>query len=362
MIIYSIPMILCLIFSLIKLNDKNTKKAFYGIIFFLFIISGIRYYVGQDYYHWTYIYDCIATNHPHGEYVEIGYKYLNLFIQNLPYSNVFWLYLITSAFIIFGFGYAIKKNVESKYLFVSVFIFISSGIFFATLNLIRQYLAIVIILLGLKNLKNNKYIKFSIIILLASLFHTSALIMVPFMFFYIMFKNNKYNDKLIILYIISLIFIVIDIRYFVEAFSFIIPGRWKWYLDSEFMTYRNYSAIVKQLVPNILLIFTMINRKKIIQYNKDNDIYILLFYINVIITNCFYGVLVLLRFSYFFDISLVFVIPLILKILDSYDINIKRLGNVLIWGYYALLIVVIIFFMNGHGVMPYKTIFSIFSK
>lgn len=362
MIIYIIPMILCFIFNFIKLDNKKNKIAYWGIIVFLFLISGLRYYVGQDYHHWLYMYNSIESNHPDGEYVEIGYKYLNKLIQLIPCSNVFWLYIITSAFMIFGFGYAIKKYVEPEYLFVSIFMFIGSGIFFATLNLIRQYIAIVIILLGLGFLKNKKYIKFSIAIFLACLFHTSAIIMLPFMIFYIIFNNNKYTKTLIVFYIMSLIFIVVDIRYIIEMLSFIIPERWIWYLESEFLTYRNYSALVKQLVPNILLIFTMLNRKKIIETNEKNDIYILMLYANVIITNCFYGILVLLRFSYFFDISLIFVIPIVLELLKGYNINLRRIANISIWGYYTLLTVITIFLMNGHGVMPYKTIFSILLK
>ena len=82
-------------------------------------------------------------------------------------------------------------------------------------------------------------------------------------------------------------------------------------------------------------------------------------YTDVIITNCFYGILVLLRFSYFFDISLIFIIPVVLELLKTYDKKIIILGNLGIWGYYILLTVVTIFIMNGQGVMPYNTLLSL---
>lgn len=359
MIVYSIPMILCLIFHFIKIDEKKRNKAYNFIIILLFFISAIRYNVGQDYKHWVDVYTWIEKGYPGGGYVEIGYRYLNIIIQKIPFLNVYFLYAITSAFIIFCIGYVIKKNVDTKYWFISVFIFIGSGIFFATLNLVRQYIAIIIILLGLPFLVDKKYIKFCIMIVLGGLFHTSSFIMLPFMIFYMIFHDYKNHKVLTIIYIFSLLFIVIDIRQIMGALSFIIPERWKWYLESEFLTNRNYSAVVKQLVPNLLLIFAMLNRKKVIENNEKNNMYILMLYINVIITNCFYGVLVLLRFSYFFDISLVFIIPLILEILKDYDPKIRTLGNITILGYYILLTVVTIFLMNGHGVMPYKTLFSL---
>ena len=359
MIIYTIPIIMCLIFNLIHFEGKKARIAYWTTVIILFLISSLRYNVGKDYSHWVDVYNCLENNVPGGGYVEIGYKYLNILIQNIPYFNVLCLYVITSAFIIFSIGYVIEKNIESKYWFVSLFILIGSGIFFATLNLVRQYIAIIIILLGLPFLRDKKYIKFSIIIFLATLFHTSSIIMLPFMLLYIIFKDYKYHKVLVALYIISLLFIIIDIRQIIETFLFIIPQRWKWYLESEFLTDKNYSAIVKQLVPNLLLIFTMINRKKIIENNPKNDIYILMLYTNTIITNCFYGVLVLLRFSYFFDISLIFIIPIILETIKDYNKSIKILANIAIWGYYILLTVVTIFLMNGHGVMPYQTIFTL---
>ena len=358
MIVYTIPMILCLIFQLSKLDDKKSKIAFNITITILFLISAIRYNVGKDYQHCIDIYNWIENNST-GVYVEIAYKYLNIIIQKIPFMNVYYLFITTSAFIIFSFGYMIKKEIKQEYWFVSIFIFIGSGVFFATLNLIRQYIAITIILLALPLLRNRKYIEFFLLIILASLFHTSAIIMLPFMIFYIIFHNYKFHKILTVIYIISLIFMIIDIRQIIETLSFIIPQRWQWYLNSEYLTSRNTSAIVKQLVPNLLLIFIMLNRKKEIIDIEKNDIYILMLYTDVIITNCFYGILVLLRFSYFFDISLIFIIPVVLELLKTYDKKIIILGNLGIWGYYILLTVVTIFIMNGQGVMPYNTLLSL---
>lgn len=349
-------MVFCLIFHLIKLEDKKNKIVYDILIVFLFLISAFRYNVGQDYKHWIEIYNWLKDGVTSGGYVEIGYRYLNIIIQKIPFLNEYFLFIITSAFIIFGFGYAIRKNVEPQYWFVSIFIFIGSGIFFASLNLVRQYIAVVIILMGLPLLKGKRYILFCMTIALATLFHTSSIIMLPFMIFYIIF-NNKYTKSLTVIYSISLIFLIIDIRQMIGIFNFIIPKRWIWYLESEFLTAKNYSAIVKQLVPNLLLIFTLIKRKEIIE-NKC-DLYMLMLYIDVIITNCFYGVLVLLRFSYFFDMALIFIIPTILKLLKDYNKKINIIGNIAIWGYYTLLTVVTIFIMNGHGVMPYQTLLSI---
>lgn len=358
MIVYSILIILSLLFHYFgkEKKIKNTKYIFWGLITLLFLVSAFRYNVGQDYQHFVDVYHWIEEGLPGGNYVEIGYKAINYFIQILPFSNVYLLFIITSAIINFGFGYVIYKNVEKKYWFLAIFIFMGSGIFFASLNLIRQYIAIIITTFAVTYILQKKYIVSILLVLLASSFHTSALIMVPFLLFYLIFKNQKYEKVLLILYVLSLIFMVVDLRQIMDLFLFIIPERWEWYLQSEFLTSRNYSAIVKQLVPNILLLYALWKRKEILERNRNYDIYILMFFANVFITNCFYGVLVLLRLSYFFDISLVFVIPIIFESLNQYNSHIQILGKTAIIGYYILLTIVTIFIMNGHGVMPYQSI------
>ena len=359
MFIYSILIILCLVFYVLQKKEKLSKNInifYWMLITLLFLVSALRYEVGQDYNHWIDVYNWIMNGDKGGNYVEIGYKYLNILIQSIPLLNEYALFVITSAFIVFGFGYIIYKNVEKKYWFLSIFMFICSGIFFASLNLVRQYIAIVIVSFGIISLKKNNYILFILSVILATLFHTSALIMLGFLAFYLIFRKQTFNKMLICIYVLSLVFMIIDLRQILEWFKFIIPERWEWYLQSEFLTDRNYSAIVKQLVPNALLIFVLIKRKQIIEMKNENDIYILMLFIDIFITNCFYGVLVLLRLSYFFDISLMFIIPIIFELLHCYDKKIEKLGKISILGYYIILTIVTIFFMNGHGVMPYQTI------
>jgi len=359
MIIYSIMMLLCLILYFFQNKIRKVDIAYIAMIVLFFLVSALRYNVGQDYQHWIQVYDWIENGYAGGNYVEIGFKALNQIIQSVPFFNVYVLYVITSAFIIFGFGYTIFKHVNKKYWFLALFMFIGSGIFFATLNLVRQYISIVIIMIALPLLIDKKYIKFGLCVVIAGLFHTSSFIMIAFAIFYIIFREQKYKKALIVLYILSLIFMIIDLRQIMEWFVFMIPQRWKWYFTSKFLTDRNYSALVKQIVPNIILLFTLWKRNQILEKKPENDIYILMLFTNVVITNCFYGVLVLLRLSYFFDVSLIFIVPIVIEVVKEYkNTKLTTLTIMAIILYYMLLTIVTIFIMGGHGVMPYQTLFS----
>lgn len=97
--------------------------------------------------------------------------------------------LVAVAFII-TFLLSLYIYKESKMPWLSFYMFISMGMFGESLSLIRQYVAVALILISYHAIKDNKLIEFVVIILLAATFHTSALIVLP-MFWVSKIKWNK---------------------------------------------------------------------------------------------------------------------------------------------------------------------------
>lgn len=352
MLLYSLLILVCLLLQIFI--KKNRSKLFIGMLVILTIISAIRYNVGTDYQHYANVFSWIQEDLD--VYVEIGYKYLNLFIQNILHFDVRGLFAITSIIIISLFGVAIKKNVDDKYIFLGLFIFICSGIYFSSFNLVRQYIGVAILAIGTTFLIKERYFYYILIIILASTFHSSAWIAIVFLALILICKKVR-NPKLIwAIYILSLLFLIIDIRSILNLLEPIIPQRWTWYLNSEFLLNKNTSAVLKQVVPNIIMVLLLLKRDKIIDEKPENDIYMLGLLMCVIITNAFFGVMVLVRLADYFDIYLVFCIPLLIEAWKD-KINPKLIYLAII-GYYIILTVVTIFIMGGDGVVPYQTIFS----
>jgi hypothetical protein len=105
---------------------------------------------------------------------EPGYVLLNFLIigmglgftvASIIYASIIWILILKS----------FKKYSEIFYL--GIFFFITTGFLFFTFNGIRQAIAISIIFYSLQLCLDRKYMKFSIAILLASLFHFSAILM-----------------------------------------------------------------------------------------------------------------------------------------------------------------------------------------
>ena len=176
MIIYVLSLLLTLILMSLAIKNKDNKNykilIILSVIPFLFI-SAFRYDVGTDYfYRYAPNYITIA-NGGDIKNLEFTFKILIKVCSFFTDSYVS-LFFVTSAIIIIPIFYIIYK--KSKYPLLSIILFIIGGFFFDSLNLVRQYISIVIILCSHSYLLDKKYFKWILCILFATLFHKSALI------------------------------------------------------------------------------------------------------------------------------------------------------------------------------------------
>ena len=197
MILYAGLLILVLMGLLLVLdkniNDKQSLNYFRIIIFLLMIISSLRgSSVGNDTSKYIVLFKNIQ-NLPIDYFTdryEIGFIYLNKFCGYIS-SNPQIIIVVSSVIIWLGIYFFIKNN-SNNYCF-SLFFLITFGFFAFFLSGIRESIAIVICLQSFEYIKEKNLIKSSVIILFASLFHSSALcFLLVYPLFYI--KNtHKFN-------------------------------------------------------------------------------------------------------------------------------------------------------------------------
>ena len=135
--------------------------------------------------------------------MEIGYSILNKVIYSLGMDfRVFTM--IVSIFIYTVLGIFIFNR--SRIPWLSLYLFITLGYFSLMLNVTRQFIAIAITILSLKYVSENRALKFVLVVLLASLFHKSALI------FIIVYPITKI--KINMKYIMFILFLSILLYFF----------------------------------------------------------------------------------------------------------------------------------------------------
>lgn len=200
-----IPYLLILLFVMcwILLEKKAlNRKAFWIPFISLSLFSSLRSdSVGSDSKNYTR--DFVnQLDVDYFEFIpesEIGFQILKYFILNFTH-NYFWLFLISSIIVIYCYLIFIKKY--SKDYFLSVFIFITFGLYTFYFNGLRQGLAMAISILAMPYLVEKKFIKYFIIIFLASLFHKTALLFI--LFYFIVNLNLKLEYKALAVFLGSL--------------------------------------------------------------------------------------------------------------------------------------------------------------
>lgn len=192
-------------------KEWNYFLAFMCIAFFCFFYVCRECKFGTDTYVYTAVFRRIrdemnsVKDHSIAYNMERCFVLLCFFISRVFFSEKIFLFII-SFFIYLSFTLFIISNCrESNFLNIcyAIVCFVFFGTFFSTTNLMRQYIAISIILFSYRQLSLKKYLNFYLLIILASLFHTTALICL----FLPLVKLLKINIKTLWLYFFVLIFL-----------------------------------------------------------------------------------------------------------------------------------------------------------
>lgn len=166
--------------SAFNLENKKYINYFISILFIMFL--GMRYDVGWDFpVYYELAYDDILLRPP-GQYQRL--EFLNKMIYKITW------FLKTPQVVIFIYSFLliffIKKGLDSerKYSVYAWLTFISIPIFFFSfMSLMRQSVAVAIVFFSYKYIRKQNVLKFCTCIFLASLFHSTALFVLPIYFF-----------------------------------------------------------------------------------------------------------------------------------------------------------------------------------
>ncbi len=260
MYLYLSVILLTMIFALFS-NDKNKKVQVFVIMSLLTLIAGLRHYtIGSDTL--AYLRNFNRMVYYGNEYFEIarfeiGYVLLQYAVIKI-FANFNVFLFVCAAFINYSFGSMICKY--SKKPLLSVLLFILLRYFFGEMNILREYLAVAILLLSLKHVCNRKIVPFLIMILLASTFHTSALFAIPIYFLYD--KEITFKNKIIISAVTGIIYLFL--------------GNVLIYITSRIGIYNNYVELfinsnkLGNLLEILISICIYIFIKKLYKIYKEN--------------------------------------------------------------------------------------------
>jgi hypothetical protein len=310
----------------------------------LFIVSALRFDIGNDYYTYTQT----AHEASVGGYVvtEVGFNYLVRIVYTVLngeyYEAVFAIFAFVTLVI---FLKAIKR--QSVNFFDTFFLFMMLGIYFQTFNTVRYYLALSIAFYSMRYVLEKDYIKFVFVIILAALFHKSVLIVIPI---YLIATLEWKKWQIITGFIISGLCYIFKTQ-LLNLALILYPS----YKDTIFLEGGTSITSVARIFA-ILLLYGWF----VLYYSKDKLDKEIRFYgqLNMIafVTGTFFSFLpVITRLVYYFSVNQILLIPLIISKIE--DEKLRKKLRILIG------IIAVLYFMSfllgadkdGVGILPYKS-------
>ena len=239
-----------IIISLIFVDKKYYKIHLIVALFSLFIFSALRYGYGNDYFSYQKDYFKIHSGSVNVYGKQIAFELLN----KISPSFIFLLCII-SAFFLIVFYKMIVKSVGYKYLWISFFILlINPYIFLMSLSALRQTIGLTLFIVATFFSYKRKIIPYILIILLATLFHTSAIVLLPL---YFIANESKLRKVYVIIFITIILLLIVSEGVFGFAISKVLS-----FFDSK--NYDSYvngetNSLVSTLMYLIILVYVLIN-------------------------------------------------------------------------------------------------------
>ena len=199
------------IFWIVLEKQALNRKSFWVPLIVLSLFSGIRSFrVGTDSGNYTRDFrrSLDIYNFQFNESVEIGYQVLKYILLSLTYSY-FWLFWLSGLIVVYCYLKVIRRY-SVNYWF-SVFLLITLGVYTFFFNGLRQGLAMAIFVLAIPYLLEKRFVRYFLVCIVASLFHVTALFIIPF-YFLVNFKT-KLIYKIIITFLGSLFSVQFVISY-----------------------------------------------------------------------------------------------------------------------------------------------------
>lgn len=187
---------------------KMTRQQAFNIVVLVAVfallagVSACRIAVGNDYWVYRYQFNLIMQNR-HVSY-EPGFNLVVWLIQSLfGYDNYLPVFGFFSVVTCFFFVKALYDQAE--WMAASVFLLMTGGYYFSSLNSVRYYFVLAIALYAMKYVLRKQYGVFIAWIVFAAFFHKSILVVIPIYLFAYWLSGRKISRWL---YVVGSVFLV----------------------------------------------------------------------------------------------------------------------------------------------------------
>lgn len=356
MLIYILNLVFVFCMSyMARMNYKSEKKIgipkkpnllFVTLLLIpMILIGGLRYQVGTDFLNYTLMYNSYS-NQSISEILlgeDLGFGLINWICSKIVYNPqlMFFVCVFLTTLIIVT---TIRKY--SNIFEISMFLYISTMAYYSQFNIVRQCLASAIIFWGIKYIFNDNKLKYFAIVIFASMFHSTAIVMIPV---YYLVKIEPWSKKMLLI-ILGAISIMVLFDPFLNVLNIVLQGT-KYQVYTIIKDVDNGVNFIRVIVLAIPIILSYFYKNKL----NDNEVKI---YINYSI---FYFMIMLIsvkatyfaRIAGYFNLYNILLFP---KIILAEKSKLKYLIYVSILICYTIYMILLL--PVESNLLPYQTIFK----
>lgn len=232
-----------------------------GVILTLALISGLRSNIGDTYFYKhafevnDFTWNQVKTQE------NIGFWIFQMILKHFsddPQILVFITAAITNILIILVF------MKYSRHFELSTYVYITGGLYLVTMNGIRQSLTAAIIFTATRFIINGNFFAYALIVLFASTFHESALILLPI---YFLVRYKAWSRATLMLLVIAVVIVIGFDQFSSILFSSLEDTQYGHYKDFQ----EGGANIIRVAVFGSPLIIAFFGREKLREIFPESD-------------------------------------------------------------------------------------------
>lgn len=269
----------------------------------LILISGLRHGIGDTPFY-KHSYTLLAQN-PDSFKMEgdFALNLISLFLINFtsdPQALIFVAALITNLLNVIMF------NKYRTYLELQVYVYITSGYYFVTMNGIRQCIAAALLFTCTPLIMKGKFFPYCICVLLISKFHQSALALIPI---YFVVREEAWSKRMMQFMAIALVGII--------CYQVLSPLLFKALEDTTYGQYGSSteggSSLMRTIVNAVPVVLAYLKRKELADNWPIKDVFVNMSIINLIFVALGMFNWIFNRFTLYLQLYNFVLIPAIIK-------------------------------------------------
>ncbi|MGR3187888.1 biofilm exopolysaccharide biosynthesis protein EpsG [Bacillus subtilis] len=321
----------------------------------LVLVSGLRYRVGTDFQTYTLLYELAGDYQNVWQIFGFGTAktatdpgftallWLMNFITEDPQIMYFTVAVVTYSFIM-------KTLADYGRPFeLSVFLFLGTFHYYASFNGIRQYMVAAALFWAIRYIISGNWKRYFLIVLVSSLFHSSALIMIPV---YFIVRRKAWSPAI---FGLSALFLGMTFLYqkFISVFVVVLENSSYSHYEKWLMTNTNGMNVIKIAVLVLPLFLAFCYKERLRSLWPQIDIVV-----NLCLLGFLFGLLatkdvIFARFNIYFGLYQMILVPYFVRIFDEKSNALIYIAIVVCYFLYSYLLLPV-----DSSVLPYRTIFS----